>query len=51
MNIFPGDFVHTLTGFGGDPDMNRKQHRKSIKKNPVILIIGDESLTAKAVAN
>jgi hypothetical protein len=43
MNIFPGDFVHTLTGFGGDPHMNREQHRKSIKKTPVILIHGNAS--------
>ncbi len=37
MDIFPGDYVHTSTGFGGDPDMNREQHWKSIKKTPVIL--------------
>lgn len=46
MNIFPDDFVHTLTGFGGDPNMNREQHRKSIKRTPVILIHGNASNVA-----
>jgi hypothetical protein len=34
MNIFPSDFDPTLTGFGGDPNMNKEQHRKCIKKTP-----------------
>lgn len=41
MNVFPKDFKHTLTGFGGDPNLNREEHRASIKKTPVILIHGN----------
>ncbi len=46
MNIFPDDFVHTLTGFGGDPNMNREQHRKSIRRTPVVLIHGNATNVA-----
>ncbi|KCZ73392.1 Lipase (class 2) [Candidatus Methanoperedens nitroreducens] len=46
MNIFPRDFTHTLTGFGGDPNMNKEQHRKTIKKAPIILIHGNAAHVA-----
>jgi pimeloyl-ACP methyl ester carboxylesterase len=41
MNQFPADFPHTLTGFGGDPDMNQAQHRAHIRKCPVLLVHGN----------
>jgi len=43
MNQFPSDFPHTLTGFGGDPGLNRAQHRERSKKCPVILVHGNAS--------
>lgn len=43
MNQFPSDFPHTLTGFGGDPSLNRAQHRERSKKCPVILVHGNAS--------
>jgi len=46
MNIFPRDFDHTLTGFGGDPAMNRAQHRDALKHTPVILIHGNATNSA-----
>ena len=46
MNIFPHDFDHTLTGFGGDPAMNRSQHRDALKHTPVILIHGNATNSA-----
>jgi pimeloyl-ACP methyl ester carboxylesterase len=46
MNVFPSDFDHTLTGFGGDPDMDQAQHRASKKKTPVILIHGNAANVA-----
>jgi pimeloyl-ACP methyl ester carboxylesterase len=43
MNQFPSDFPHALTGFGGDPALNRQQHRERSKKCPVILVHGNAS--------
>ena len=43
MNQFPSDFPHTLTGFGGDPSLDRAQHRERSKKCPVILVHGNAS--------
>src|SRR3954467_3460391 len=41
MNLFPNDFNANLTGFGGDPSKNKKEHRKAIKRTPVILVHGN----------
>jgi lipase (class 2) len=38
---FPLDFEASLTGFGGDPLKTKEEHRKSIKKTPVILVHGN----------
>ena len=43
MNQFPNDFPHALTGFGGDPRLNRDQHRERARKCPVILVHGNAS--------
>ena len=46
MNTFPSDFTSTLTGFGGNPAMNRAQHRAAIAKTPVILVHGNGANSA-----
>jgi len=43
MNQFPNDFPHVLTGFGGDPGLDRAQHRARVRKCPVILVHGNAS--------
>src|SRR3954464_7108409 len=46
MNIFPNDFNGNLTGFGGDPSKNKKEHRKAIKRTPVVLVHGNAAHSA-----
>ena len=46
MNLFPQDFNGGLTGFGGDPRMNREEHRKAIRKTPVVLVHGNAGHSA-----
>jgi hypothetical protein len=46
MNLFPLDFNGALTGFGGDPLKNREEHRKAIRKTPVILVHGNAGHSA-----
>jgi pimeloyl-ACP methyl ester carboxylesterase len=46
MNLFPQDFDGALTGFGGDPSKNREEHRKAIRKTPVILVHGNAGHSA-----
>jgi pimeloyl-ACP methyl ester carboxylesterase len=41
MNKFPAGFNGGLTGFGGDASKNRDEHRKDIKKTPIILAHGN----------
>src|SRR5215207_4936335 len=46
MNVFPRDFSATLTGFGGDARKNREEHRRAIKRTPVILVHGNAAHSA-----
>ncbi|WP_338758352.1 chitobiase/beta-hexosaminidase C-terminal domain-containing protein [Massilia sp. METH4] len=46
MNQFPQDFPHTLTGFGGDPNLDQPGHRAQLRKCPVILMHGNASHSA-----
>lgn len=41
MNQFPQDFIHALTGFGGDAALDRAGHRARLRKCPVILMHGN----------
>jgi len=46
MNLFPRDFNGGLTGFGGDLLKDREEHRKAIRKMPVILVHGNAGNSA-----
>jgi pimeloyl-ACP methyl ester carboxylesterase len=46
MNVFPRDYNTALTGFGGDPLKNREEHRRAIRKTPVILVHGNAGHSA-----
>ncbi len=46
MNRFPADFSAPLTGFGGDPGLDRDGHRRAIRKTPVILVHGNAGHSA-----
>src|SRR4051812_48842468 len=46
MNRFPADFDAALTGFGGDPLLDRDGHRQAIRKTPVILVHGNAGHSA-----
>jgi len=46
MNNFPRDFEANLTGFGGDPLKDKAEHRRSIRKTPVILVHGNAAHSA-----
>jgi len=46
MNNFPRDFEDDLTGFGGDPLKDRAEHRRSIRKTPMILVHGNAAHSA-----
>lgn len=46
MNQFPPDFRHALSGFGGDPLLDRAAHRARRRRCPVILVHGNASHSA-----